>query len=183
VRPAVFLDRDGTLIEHVHYLTDPDDVRLIAGAAEAVRRLQERGYACVVATNQSAVGRGMLDLEGLERIHEVMNAQLDAHGVKLDGVYFCTLAPESADRTVIEHADRKPGPGMLQRAAAELDLDLAASWMVGDSISDLLAGVNAGCAGSILVLTGAGNEVDRTHDAVRHVVPDLTAAAELILSA
>ena len=82
---------------------------------------------------------------------------------------------------MIEHADRKPGPGMLRRAAAELDLDLSASWMVGDSISDLLAGVNAGCAGSILVLTGTGNEVDQSHDAVQHVVSNLTAAAELIL--
>lgn len=181
MRPAVFLDRDGTLIEHVHYLTDPDDVRLVEGGADAVRRLQERGYACVVVTNQSAVGRGMLDLEGLERVHAVMQAQLAEHGVELDGLYFCTVKPEVTDPMVVEHPDRKPGPGMLERAARELELDLASSWMVGDSISDLLAGVNGGCVGSILVLTGTGERVDRTHAAVQHVVADLAAAADLIL--
>lgn len=181
MKPAVFLDRDGTLIEHVHYLTDPADVRLVEGAAEAIRSLQENGYACVVVTNQSAIGRGMLDEEGLERIHAVMNAQLAERGVRLDGIYFCPVVPGVDDRSVVEHPDRKPGPGMLLTAARELDLDLSRSWTVGDSLSDMVAGRNAGCAGSILVLTGAGREVDPSDESVTHVAADLRAAADRIL--
>ena len=85
-----------------------------------------------------------------------MNRQLAAEGATLDAIYYCPEAPAGDDRTVIEHGDRKPGPGMLLRAAEDLGLDLGASWMVGDMISDVLAGINAGCRGSILVRTGKG---------------------------
>jgi D,D-heptose 1,7-bisphosphate phosphatase len=180
-RPAVFLDRDGTVIEHVHYLCNPEEVRLIPGVAEAIRRLQSRGYACVIVTNQSVVGRGMLTEEGLEGIHQVMHRQLAEHGVALDGLYFCPTAPVQADPLTIEHPDRKPAAGMLLRAAGELQLDLSRSWMIGDSLSDVLAGQNAGCRGSILVRTGRGAEVDATHPAIDHVAKDLSGAADLIV--
>lgn len=153
-RPAVFLDRDGTLIEDTHYLVDPRHVRLLRGAAEALRRLQAAGFACVVVTNQSAIARGMLTEDGLRRVHEELSRQLAERGTALDGFYYCPEAPGADDPTVVEHPDRKPGPGMLLRAAAELGLDLGASWMIGDAISDALAGRNAGCRGSILVRTG-----------------------------
>ena len=113
-RPAVFLDRDGTLIEHVHYLSDPAKVRLLPGAVEALRGLRDAGYALVLVTNQSAIGRGMLTVETLAEIHAVMERQLAAHDVALDAIYFCPEAPSrDGDRTAIDHPDRKPAPGML----------------------------------------------------------------------
>jgi D-glycero-D-manno-heptose 1,7-bisphosphate phosphatase len=181
-RPAVFLDRDGTVIEQVHYLSDPDRVRLLPGAAGALRRLRDAGFALVVVTNQSAIGRGMLTVSRLGEIHDEMNRQLDAEGVAVDAIYYCPEAPAGDDRTAIEHGDRKPGPGMLLRAAGDLGLDLGASWMVGDMISDILAGVNAGCRGSILVETGKGlSEAEGALDVAYAVADDLAAAAALIL--
>ena len=151
--PAVFLDRDGTLIEHVHYLSDPAAVRLLPGAAEALKKLRRAGFAVVLVTNQSAIGRGMLTEDRLDEIHTEMRRQLAACGATIDGIYYCPVVPTSDDRSVVEHPDRKPGPGMLLRAAVDLKLDLAASWMVGDLISDVFAGLNAGCR-SILLESG-----------------------------
>jgi D-glycero-D-manno-heptose 1,7-bisphosphate phosphatase len=181
VRPAVYLDRDGTLIEFVHYLRDPSEVRVVAGGAEAVNRLQAAGFACVVVTNQSVIGRGLLTEVGLAEVHEEMHRQLAEAGVTLDGVYFCPTAPGTSDRTVVEHPDRKPGPGMLRRAARELGLDLGRSWMVGDALSDMHAGRNAGCRGTVLVRTGHGESVEADDPSVDWVVPDLPAAVRLIL--
>jgi D,D-heptose 1,7-bisphosphate phosphatase len=183
-RPAVFLDRDGTLIEHVHYLSDPALVRLLPGAAEALRRLRQAGFARVLVTNQSAIARGMLTVERLAEIHAELERQLAASGATLDGIYFCPAAPAGDDRTVVECPDRKPGPGMLLRASAEMGLDLAASWMVGDLISDTLAGLNAGCR-SILVQSGqtAPSEVaTAAADGRTLVAADLAASVDLILS-
>lgn len=183
-KPAVFLDRDGTIIQHVHYLGDPKDVRLIPGAAGAIARLQAQGFACVVVTNQSAIGRGMITEDQLEQIHDEMNRQLTALGVAVDAIEYCPEAPDSDDRRTVEHTDRKPGPGMLFRAARRLGLDLDASWMVGDMLSDVLAGVNARCKGSILVRTGKGlsAEEQATMKHAYHIAADLPAAAELILT-
>lgn len=181
-RRCVFLDRDGTLIEQVHYLSDPRDVRLLPGAAASLHRLHEAGYACVVVTNQSQIGRGRLTEDRLREIHDEMNRQLAEHGAWVDAIYFCPDAPTADDRTTVECDDRKPGPGMLRRAARDMGLDLAASWMVGDMISDVLAGINAGCRGSILVRTGKGLSDDETRLAAEyHDVDDLPAAVELIL--
>jgi D-glycero-D-manno-heptose 1,7-bisphosphate phosphatase len=153
-KPAVFLDRDGTLIEERNYISHPDQVLLIPGAAAAVERLRGAGFACIVVTNQSGVGRGLLTLAQMHAVNAEMNRQLREAGTELDGLYFCTFAPRSQDQTAIEHQDRKPGPGMLLQAARELNLELAASWVVGDSVRDVLAGRNAGCRGEILVRTG-----------------------------
>ncbi|MAE66228.1 MAG: D,D-heptose 1,7-bisphosphate phosphatase [Phycisphaeraceae bacterium] len=180
-RPAAFLDRDGTVIEHVHYLCDPAKVRLIAGAAQAIRTLGEHGYASVIVTNQSVIGRGMLTEEGLAEVHDVMVRQLADEGARLDGIYYCPLAPTVKDRRVVEDPDRKPGPGMLLRAARDLDLDVARSWMIGDTISDALAGRNAEVRGTIIVRTGDGADVDADDPAIDAVAPDLIAAARLIL--
>jgi len=181
-RPAVFLDRDGTIIEQVHYLSDPDGVRLLPGTAEALRRLHAAGFARVVVTNQSALGRGMISEEQLHQIHHEMNRQLAAEGTAVDAIYFCPEVPASDDRSVVEHGDRKPGPGMLIRAAEELDLNLAASWMVGDMLSDILAGINARCRGSILVRTGKGlSEAEAPLAVTYQVADDLLAAVDLIL--
>ena len=152
-RPAIFLDRDGTVIEHVHYLSDPALVRLLPGVAEALRRFRRAGFARVLVTNQSAIGRGMLTTEQLDQIHAEMNRQLAAHGATIDAIYYCPDAPVGDDLTMVENPERKPGPGMLLRAAADLQIDLGVSWMIGDLISDVLAGQNAGCR-SILLESG-----------------------------
>lgn len=179
MRPAAFLDRDGTLIELVHHLTDPQKVRLLPGAAQAVRDLARLGYAVVLVSNQSAIGRGLMTEARLAEVHAEVVRQLAVEGAALDGFYFCPLAPKIEDPTVIEHPDRKPGPGMLQRAARELGLELGRSFMVGDAVSDVLAGKNAGCRASILVRTGYG-ERDLAYQAADHAVESLVAAAELI---
>ena len=182
MKPAVFLDRDGTIIEQVHYLSDPDDVRLIPGAGQAIRMLRAAGYACVLITNQSAIGRGLLTAQGFEQVQRELCRQLKEHGGELDATYFCSLVPQAGDRSIVEHPDRKPGPGLLRRAARELGLDLARSWMVGDMLSDARAGRNAGCRGTILAETGYGATVAQSSDgAVDHVVADLLQAARMII--
>jgi histidinol-phosphate phosphatase family protein len=181
-RPAVFLDRDGTLIEHVPYLADPALVRLLPGAAEALKRLRRAGFALILVTNQSAIGRGMLTLDRLGEIHGELLRQLAANGATIDRIYYCPDAPVGDDRTVVEKSDRKPGPGMLLRAARDLDLELSASWMVGDLISDVLAGQNAGCR-SILVQSGQTLPEEADMNAGRSLIAlDLGDAANLILT-
>jgi D-glycero-D-manno-heptose 1,7-bisphosphate phosphatase len=179
--PAVFLDRDGTLIENVPYLSDPAMVSLLPGVAEALKRLRRAGFARVLVTNQSAIGRGMLDVTRLDEIHTELNRQLALHGATIDGIYYCPDAPKNGDPTVIETPDRKPGPGMLLRAATELNLNLGASWMVGDMISDVLAGLNAGCR-SILVQSDPtlAAEVGAVTNLAR-IAPNLSASVDLIL--
>lgn len=181
MRPAIFLDRDGTVIEERHYLCDPAGVVLLPTVAEAIGLLRGRGFACVVVSNQSGIGRGMFTVEAFGRVQAEVDRQLAAAGAALDGCYFCPEAPRGEDRTAVEHPDRKPGPGMLLRAARELGLDLGRSWMVGDMLSDLLAGRNAGCRGSILVRTGYGSRLEPPAGAADHVAADLMGAAAWIL--
>ena len=178
---AVFLDRDGTLIEHVHYLTDPKDVKLVRGAAQAIHAMHETGYLCVVVTNQSAIGRGMLTQCDLERIHDEVNRQLSKENAAVDAWYSCPIVPMTDDQTVVEHPDRKPGPGMLLRAAREMLIDLPRSWMIGDMISDALAGQAAGCKRSILIRNTYGRDAHLNHPAVSHVVAGLQEAVDLLL--
>jgi D,D-heptose 1,7-bisphosphate phosphatase len=181
-RRAIFLDRDGTLIEQVHYLSDPRDVRLLPGVAEALRRFRAAGFALVVVTNQSAIGRGILTEARLHEIHEEMARQLAAEDLAVDAIYYCPETPSGDDRTTVEHGDRKPGPGMLIRAAGEKGLDLASSWMVGDMISDVLAGINAGCRGGILVRTGKGlSDAETWLDVNYQTTDDLLSASAFIL--
>ena len=182
LKPAVFLDRDGTLIAHEHYLSDPARVRLLPGAAEALRRLRQAGFARVLVTNQSAIGRGLFSVERLEEIHAELTCQLAASGASLDGIYYCPDAPPIDGQTIEGSPDRKPGPGMLLRAAADLSLDLEVSWMVGDLVSDVMAGFNAGCR-SILVQTGPTAATESTKvDDLCPIVSDFAESVDLILS-
>ena len=148
---AVFFDRDGTLIESVHYLNRPEQVRLIDGAANVLRECQQLGYLNVIVTNQAAIGKGLLTPEGLVEIQAELERQLADSNARIDAWYYCPLVRTVSSREVVEHPDRKPGPGMLLRAAREHAIDLRRSFMVGDMISDTLAGWNAGCAANILV--------------------------------
>ena len=180
LKRAAFLDRDGTIIELVHHLNDPADVRLIDGAGAAIARLRAGGWQPVIITNQSVIGRGKLTIEGLAEVHTEMNRQLSAFGAEINDIYFCPLAPTVKDNTVIEDVMRKPGPGMLLQAAKELGLDLAASWMVGDTVSDMLAGRGAGCK-TLLVETGYGDRFDHDRGCIDQTAPDLAAGASIIL--
>lgn len=183
LRPAVFLDRDGTLIEDVHYLSDPARVRLLPSVGQALRRLGQAGFARVVVTNQSPVGRGRLTVSTLDRIHDELCRQLAEEGVTLEGIDYCPIAPNGDDRTAIEHFDRKPGPGMLVRSAGRLGLDLTASWMIGDTIRDVLAGVHAGCRGCILVRTGQGLSDAEAQLPIDYLIADnLNAAVDSIMA-
>ena len=143
---CVFLDRDNTLIKDPGYLTDPEAVRLLPGVDLALKSLAQAGYKLVVVTNQSAIARGLLTEEGLERVHGALRSQLAERGVELDAIYYCPYHPEgTVEQYARESQDRKTRPGMLLRAAAELDIELTRSWMVGDSARDIEAGQRAGC--------------------------------------
>jgi D-glycero-D-manno-heptose 1,7-bisphosphate phosphatase len=187
-RAAVFLDRDGTLIREREggWILAPGDVELLPGAAAAVRRLNDAGLAVVLVTNQSAVGRGLLDEPGLARVHARLAQELARAGARLDRIETCFDHPSAGvGRHRRESDRRKPAPGMLRDAARALDLDLAASWTIGDAERDLAAGAALGVPG-VLVLSGKGaRELARLAAAGRapeHVAPDLAAAVELVLA-
>jgi histidinol-phosphate phosphatase family protein len=136
---AVFLDRDGTVIEDPGYLSDPRDVRLISGAADALRALRAAGYRLVLVSNQSGIGRGYFSAEQAEAVHRRVVQELALHGVVLDDARYCPHAPDEGC------ACRKPQPGLLIAAAEELGFDLSQSFMVGNAATDIGAGRNAGC--------------------------------------
>lgn len=152
MKKAVFMDRDGVIIEQVAYLSSPEQVALIPGAAEALRLIHSRGDAAVVISNQSGVGRGYFGVEAVEAAHARIQELLAPCGEKVDAFYYCPHAPEEHCRC------RKPLPEMILRAAKEHGIDVASSLMLGDRMSDLECGVNAGCAQSVLVRTGYGRE-------------------------
>ncbi len=183
-RPAVFLDRDGTLIREADYLRSPGQVRLLPRAAEAVRRLNDAGFAVVVATNQSGIARGLLTERDLDSIHTLLYNRLAKRAAHLDAVYFCPHHPSEGLPSYRRRCDcRKPAPGMILRAARELDLDLTRCFAVGDSQRDLAAGRTAGCR-TVLVRTGYGRETEEeegNHLAADHVADDLAAAVDWIL--
>lgn len=138
-RRALFLDRDGTIIEDMNYLSDPAKICFLPGAQEALRRFQDAGYQLVIVTNQSGIGRGFMTAEESTAVHERVVAALAEARVRIDGSYICPHAPK--DRCEC----RKPQPTLLRRAARELDIDLSSSFMIGDKYSDVGAGAAAGC--------------------------------------
>jgi len=160
LRPAIFLDRDGVVIEDSHYLGNSARVRLVPGAAETIAELNRAGWAVVIVTNQSGVARGLFPLEAVGAVHDHLAGLLRGHGARIDAFHFCPHHPEAdVPAFRLDCECRKPKPGMLCRAAAELGLDLAESWMIGDRESDLEAGAAAGCR-TVLVRTGYGSSVN-----------------------
>ncbi len=142
---AVFLDRDGTIIEHVHYLKDPSKVTIVQGGIEALRALQSDGFLLVVVSNQSLVGRGFGTVEEVEAVNARTLELFSEAGVTIDCVKYCPHHPDDAC------ACRKPKPGMLLEASNELHIDLGRSVMIGDNMLDAEAGMNAGCGLSIQI--------------------------------
>jgi len=193
-RTAVFLDRDGTIIEDAGYLGDPQKVRLIGDAADAIRRFRQAGCLVVIVSNQSGVARGFFDEAAMNKVQARVESLLAEHGAGVDRAYHCPYldGPEATVVAYRRESDlRKPHPGMLLLAAKELEIDLARSWMIGDSPTDVQAGINAGCRtillrrvpssphdSRVMVLTGAlPPGVDA---APTHCVATMTEAAELV---
>ena len=173
-RRAVLLDRDGTIIVDKHYLADPREVELIAGAAEGLRRLATLGLRLVVVTNQSGIGRGYLDAERLERIHRELSRLLVEQGVRLDGIFWCPHRPEDGCDC------RKPRTGLVDRAAAELRFDPADGFVVGDKSADIELGRRLG-ATTLLVRTGDGKRTEAAGEPrADHVTDDLFEASRVI---
>lgn len=153
-KKAVLLDRDGVLTaETGAYITRPEDLKLVPGAAEAVARLHQAGWTVAVITNQAGVGRGYLTLEDLHAIHDKLRAEVAAAGGHLAGIFFCPHHPHAGCDC------RKPLPGLLHQAASALDLDLSFCYLVGDSPRDIVAGEAVGCK-TVLVLTGHTKQYD-----------------------
>ena len=149
---AIFLDRDDTLIEDPGYISNPDQVKLLEGVAEALIELRAMGYMLIVVSNQSAVARGIVSEKVLSEIHDRLSQLLNEKGAYLDGIYYCPFHPDGVVSKYRKESDwRKPNPGMLLAAADEMDIDLSQSWSIGNSRSDVEAGFRAGCK-TILII-------------------------------
>lgn len=162
-RAALFLDRDGVVIEEGHYLCRADDVRLIPGAAGVISAANGRGVPVVIVTNQGGIGRGYYGWDDFAAVQERIVEDLAAAGARVNAVYASPFHPHGVPTYVhADHPSRKPNPGMMLMAAEGLELDLARSWIIGDHASDIVAAKRAGLAGGLHVLTGHG-----THDGER----------------
>jgi len=146
-RKAVFVDRDGTLIEEVNFLSRVEDLALFPYTDEAVRMLKDRGYLVIVVTNQSGIGRGIYAQADMHTVHDEIQRRLDG---QIDGFYFCPHLPDEGCQC------RKPNLGMIIDACADFDIDLKNSWLVGDKDLDVETGLNAGTR-TVMVLTGYGD--------------------------
>jgi histidinol-phosphate phosphatase family protein len=186
-RPAVLLDRDGTINEEVSYIHGPEQFRLIPGAAQGIRLLRQAGYRIAVVTNQPVVARGECTLAELQRIHNFMEMELSREGAFVDSIYFCPHHPHSGypgevRELKFECACRKPRGGMVEQAARELNLDLARSWFVGDRTGDLETARVCGLR-SVLLRTGCGGADGKYAAIPTATCDDLLAAARFIIDA
>ena len=160
MRPAVFLDRDGTLIEERNYLDRLDLIAPLPGVAGALTRLRDAGFALVLVTNQAGVARGYFDESFVRAAHEHLAALFARDGIVLDGYYYCPHHPEGVVEAYRRPCRcRKPAPGMVEEAARDLDLDVARSFVIGDKWLDVELAKNAGARG-ILVRTGYGADIE-----------------------
>lgn len=189
---AVFLDRDKTLIADPGFIRRPDQVQLLPGAADAIRRFRAAGYKVIMVTNQSGIARGLLTEADLQAVHDRLQTLLRAERAELDAIYYCPyLDGPDAKVAIYRRASplRKPQPGMLLEAAADHRLDLARSWMIGDAERDVEAGRRAGCRGVLLcgrngieAQTTAQRPVGGPPHGADFVVATLTEAADIVES-
>jgi histidinol-phosphate phosphatase family protein len=182
VGPTVFLDKDGTLIEDLPYNVDPSRIRLAPGSRAALRLLGAAGCRIIIATNQSGVARGYFTEADLAAVADHLGRELEALGARLEGFYYCPHLPDGINEFAIDCACRKPEPGLVHRAADELAIEIASSWFVGDTWMDAMAGRAAGCR-TIMVgpehRDAASLPPDRRPE---FAVPNLLAAARIILT-
>ena len=160
---AIFLDRDDTVIDDPGYIKEPQQVKLLPGAAEALIQFKRMGYLVIIITNQSAIARGYITEEKLDEIHQKLKSLLASQGAKIDGLYYCPYHPDGVVKDFsIESNLRKPNAGMFFQAAEELDVDLKASWMIGDRYRDVQAGKAAGCQTILVDVPGKTRELNTT---------------------
>lgn len=178
---AVFLDRDDTIVDDPGYITKPDQLKLLPGVGDALRRLRLLGYKLVIITNQSAVARGMITEESLQKIHDKLLGMLSNEGIKIEKIYHCPFHPEGIIEDYKKDSDmRKPAPGMLFAARDELNIDLSESWMIGDSYRDIAAGKAAGCS-TILINSPTNPRIRKIDDPKPdHIAVNIKEAANII---
>jgi histidinol-phosphate phosphatase family protein len=170
---AVFVDRDGTLIEDVGYARDPDDVCLVDGAVEALETFRRRGFRLIVVSNQSGIGRGVISPVEANAVHDRFVAELATRGVRLDDVRYCPHGPDAGCDC------RKPEPGLLLAAAREHGIDLSSSFMIGDAARDVEAGRRAGC--TTILIDGARSRSAEPVPPADHVARSWDEAVALVV--
>jgi histidinol-phosphate phosphatase family protein len=190
MKRAIFLDRDGVINENVPDLTKAEQFRMFPGVAGAIKRLNTSGYLVVVVTNQPGIAKGFISIKSMEKIHDKMNRLLQEEGAYIDALYVCPHHPEKGHPGEIGELKigcecRKPKPGLILRAAKDLGIDLHASWTIGDSLTDIVAGKEAGTK-TILVSNGGGCG-SREEKKIKDVRPDnlcsdLSQALKIIMS-
>ena len=155
-RPAVFIDRDGTISEEVGYINHPSRFRVFPYSAEAIRILNEAGWLAILITNQAGVARGYFSEDVIHKVHDQLTRDLQNHSARLDAIYYCAHHPSVGEPPYRSDCDcRKPKTGLIEQAAKDFEIDLAASWMAGDRYSDVELARNAGLR-SAFVLSGYG---------------------------
>ncbi|MDB4902366.1 MAG: hydrolase, HAD-superfamily, subfamily [Mucilaginibacter sp.] len=180
---AVFLDKDGTLIIDIPYNADPDKITLCNDCIKGLKRLQEKKYLLILITNQAGVAHGYFKEDALLLVEEKIRMMLNNYGIMLSGFYYCPHHPQGKIEPYAIDCDcRKPKPGLLLKAATELDIDLSASWMIGDILNDIEAGNSAGCKS---ILIDNGNETEWMMNEIRRPIAkvrNIDEAAEYIIS-
>lgn len=181
---AVFLDRDDTLIKDPGYISRPEQVQFFDEVPKSLARLRDMGYKLVVISNQSGIARGYFTEEDLAQVHLRLEQVLLENGVKLDAIYFSPYLPDAAVEKYRRDTDcRKPKPGMLLRAAKELDINLRSSWMIGDSMRDIEAGQRAGCKTILLDRKFQDSKcLFEGQSWPDYVIRDMTGAVDIITS-
>jgi D-glycero-D-manno-heptose 1,7-bisphosphate phosphatase len=183
-RPALFLDRDGVIVEDTDYLGRADEVRMISGAAAAIARCNQLGVPIVLVTNQSGIGRGKYNWDGFRAVQAAISEALAAAGGKFDAVLACAYHADARDRfRLADHSWRKPKPGMILEAIKRMQIDPVGSWIIGDRAGDIAAGRAAALAGGTLVLTGNGANDRNTalgHASARYAVETAPHLADAI---
>jgi D,D-heptose 1,7-bisphosphate phosphatase len=186
-RPAVFLDRDGTLIKDVGYLKYPSQIKLFRQTAGALKALRKAGFYLLVVSNQSGVARGYFSEAQVKKVHQKLQRMLKVQDAKIDAFFYCPHHPQGKVKSLSKHCDcRKPSTGMIRQALKRYPVDLKKSYVVGDKIDDLLLAYNAKVSGGILVRTGNGRKSERDLKKLKLkksvVVSNLAQAAQWILS-
>ncbi|SRR5665213_1572283 len=186
-RPAVFFDRDGTLITDVGYLNNSSQIKLFAQTAGALKNLRNAGFYLFVVTNQSGVARGYFSETRVKKVHQMLQRMLKAQGAKIDAFFYCPHYPQGKVKSFSKKCDcRKPSTGMVKQALKRYSIDLKKSYVVGDKLDDVLLAQNAKVAAGLLVRTGNGRKSEREFKKLKleksTVVSNLTQAAKWILS-